>query len=95
METWLWILVALPFVAGGALFVRELVSLGRGRAETGSRPPAPGRDDLAAAVRRRAEERAESARSAAADDYAWEDRPLAAPRNAAPEARPRDDAADA
>lgn len=95
MERWLWILVALPFVAGGALFVRELVSLGRGRAGIRSRPPAPGADDLAAAVRRRATEHAEPARGAAADDYAWEDRPLAARRNTEPEARPGDDAADA
>ena len=95
METWPWILVALPFVAGVALFVRELVSLGRGRAATGSRPPAPGTDDLAAAVRRRATEHADSARGGAADDYAWEDRPLAARRNSEPGAPFGDGAADA
>ena len=80
METWLWILVAMPFLAGGALFVWELIALDRGRAETESRPADPGTDDLDAAVRRRARQHAEPARPAA-DEYAWEDRPLSARRN--------------
>lgn len=92
METWLWILVALPFVAGGALFVWELISLDRGRAGTESRPADPGTDDLAAAVRHRARERAEPGRSAA-DDYAWEDRPPPQRRNVGREHAPRNDAA--
>lgn len=92
METWLWILVALPFVAGGALFVWELISLDRGRAGTESRPADPGTDDLAAAVRRRTRERAEPGRSAA-DDYAWEDRPPPRRRNVGREHAPRNDAA--
>lgn len=92
METWLWILVALPFAAGGALFVWELISLDRGRAGTESRPADPGTDDLAAAVRRRTRERAEPGRSAA-DDYAWEDRPPPQRRNVGREHAPRNDAA--
>ena len=92
METWLWILVGLPFVAGGALFVWELISLDRGRAGTESRPADPGTDDLAAAVRRRAREHAEPARSAA-DEYAWDDRPIPARRNVEREPAPRNDSA--
>lgn len=92
METWLWILVALPFAAGGALFVWELISLDRGRAGTESRPADPGTDDLAAAVRRRARERGEPGRSAA-DDYAWEDRPPPQRRNVGREHAPGNDAA--
>lgn len=92
METWLWILVALPFAAGGALFVWELISLDRGRAGTESRPADPGTDDLAAAVRHRARKHAEPGRSSA-DDYAWEDRPLPQRRNVGREHAPGNDAA--
>ena len=92
METWLWILVAMPFLAGGALFVWELIALDRGRAETESRPADPGTDDLDAAVRRRARQHAEPARTAA-DEYGWEDRPVSARRNVEREPAPRHDAA--
>ena len=81
-------------VAKIVLFVRELVSLGRGGADLASRPPGTDADALAAAVRRRATEQAESARGASADEYAWDDRSLAARRNAA-DPRARDDAVDA
>ena len=45
METWLWIVIAVPLVAVAALFVRELTALRKARTPATSDAPEAGAED--------------------------------------------------